>query len=310
MQITDLNTTESKQLLLVHSRLHYDNINSVENIYNYVEKNDCFKSQPGILYKKALHDFIHGYNPISCIYCDNELSEDHYLICKSCTNSLINMVVRDMNENPGNRKEKRAVKELTKKEALTANDYLEEPEKLHKKTIIAIIIAVIILAALVIGVGFLVSHYLSQKDNNSVNTLGSASTDILVVDGFDLLGKKYEDVELSLGTPEDVIDASTKYFAASGISLIIDSSTGRVIYIDNDGSGDGSTIVPIFGVYPGLKGDNARAIFTGKGIDVVDYSGDSFMCLFQIKDDLELTYEIDVTLDNSGKVIFVAARIV
>lgn len=331
MQITDLNTTESKQLMLVHSKIHYDNMDSVKQLSNHIEKKGYFKTRAGLVYKNALIDFLNGTNPSECIYCGSKLSEDHYLICKECNDKLINRAVEETEELPKEEPlAKDAIEETPKKRQ--SHEQLAEPVKKQRKikTSVVIGICVVAIIAIIVAVGISIWSIKSANEakealtessgNNAIDDMKSESVDdsyeddevalgSTTVDGFDFLGQSYDEVSKLLGFSEDVVDASTKYFASCGVSVIIDASSGRIGYIDNDGSGDGSLVIPVFGILPGASSKDAKAVFTEKGIDVVDYSDDSFMCMFQIGNDRNTTYEIDVT-SNDDKVVLVAARIV
>jgi len=324
MQITELSTKESKQLLLVHSKIHYDKLDSVKQLASHIEKKGYFKTPAGLAYKNALNDYIEGKVPIDCIYCGGELSEDSYLICNDCHKKLIDRAVNETEEIKDNKHKTKGQHEAE------AN----KPKfRLKKSVIAAFLIIALILLVIAVLVGL---QKKSEKDLDSAiangdqvlavdsilemqnRTEGSSekaqagdnSTLSGSFDGFDFLGASFGDLQAVLGSSEQVLDENTRYFSSCGVSVIYDPDSGAVTYIDNDGTGNGQLSVPIFGILPGVSYEDARRIFTGNGIDTVDYSADSFMCMFQVNGNTDFTYEIDVTGDEKGNVVLVAARIV
>ena len=134
------------------------------------------------------------------------------------------------------------------------------------------------------------------------------------VDAFVFLGSDFASVEEILGESEEVdskIDNfSKKYFTECGILVGIDDADGQIKYIDNDGKGNKGVEISIFSITPGMSYKDAKYVFSDLGIDLVDYSEESFMCMFQYQGNTEVTYEIDVMSDSEGQVSSVAARII
>lgn len=327
MQITELGTTESKLLMLIHSRIHYDNMDSVSHLLDHIEKNGYFKSDAGLVYKNALLDYYVGNAPSNCIYCGSKISEDNYLICKSCNDKLITKVVKGT-------------------KSLTDDEYDEELaetllEKTASKNKKAMVFAIAGAAIALIALAFVL--FMNSKSKDSVNTTVATSdmagnsdattnastsdvsdnqeqlkeaaesgtiTEPMAIDGFDFLGKPYDEIAKILGPGETVIDESTKYFKSCGVSVLINTDTGMIEYVDNDGTGNGIIEAPIFEILPGCSVEQAKSILTNKGIEIVDYSDDSFMSVFMAADNSEMAYEIDVTADSDGNVVLVAARLI
>lgn len=313
IEIAKLNTIESKQLMLINASLHYDNPKNVKRLYDHIEKNSFFNTYAGLVYREALKRFIDGDNPTECIYCGQPLQEDYYLICKSCNDQLIQKAADAMDEVAKKEKNKKQSKSSEKTGTKNKNSAYIPRENWILKVAIGIVTLLIILA---IGIGIWSFYYNKKADTNQKENQIAISKEIKAsersdrFDGFDLLGMKYDALEPILGSSEEVVDATTRYFKTCGISVVYDASTGVIKYIDNDGTGDGSSIVPIFGILPGADYEDARNVFVEKGIETVDFADDSFMCMFQLNSDQTTTYEIDVTKDDKGLVALVAARIV
>lgn len=95
MSILNLSTTESKQLLLLHSKLDYDSPKRVHQIYDLIESKNYFSSEDGIRYKNALAKMLEGRIPFDCIYCGATLGEHDNLICPDCERELKQRVHKD-----------------------------------------------------------------------------------------------------------------------------------------------------------------------------------------------------------------------
>lgn len=85
------------------------------------------------------------------------------------------------------------------------------------------------------------------------------------VDGIYFLGEGYENCNTIFGEPDSILAENTLYYKSAGVSVIYDKATGRVLYIDEDGTGTLGGI-SISGVYIGNS--EARLIDCMKKLNV------------------------------------------
>lgn len=320
-------------------------MSSVKRLSTHIEKKGYFRTDAGLVYKNALREYIKGYNPSDCIYCGEKLPEDCYLICKNCNDKLISRAVEDIKELPNSELDGSVIVnkdidvEINQDTDINIDTGIDsdvdvgivgQGTEYKKKQPIKRFVSISVCVALAVGlavIGIIIFWRMSLIQNDVIAAESDSKKEIIqfedeettsvddlknatinTVDGFDFLGSSYNEIATLMGDSEDVVDASTKYFKSCGVSVIVDGSTGRIIYVDNDGTGDGSIVIPIFGILPGCSYEEARNIFIEKGIDTVDYADDSFMCMFQIGGS-NIKYEIDITKDTNNRVAIVAATL-
>ncbi len=114
------------------------------------------------------------------------------------------------------------------------------------------------------------------------------------LDLLNLLGNPYEQAEAILGTSEAVVTENTRYFPESCISVIYDTQSKEVIYIDCDGLGD--RIYTLCGVGYGDSRDDIVKRLTASGLKEPESdTGDTLVYQFRMD---EQNVELSITFIN------------
>ena len=379
MNISKLSKTESRQLLLIHTRLHYDRPDNVANMLKLIDAKGYFTTEAGEVYKNGLKNILSDRTPIDCIYCGGPLSEEDNLICPLCATALYNRVNDD---NKDIRREKAAYKaaqaEAVKlardlKNGTFEDDYeIQEYAGEHLERITAEgsysvngagggatgsrtdakespkytgrdldrtdgnedkhifrdflaghqkMIAIVLTLVIVLLMVSLVLLSIRNRNEDSYNIYEGAGLQGIsdgstangggseLTDGFELLGRRYTEVDDGYGSFEQLLSDNTLFYPECGVSIVFDKDTGNIFYMENDGTGKLSSSVPILGIVPGDSTVKAKKILEDNGLEAADISDNEFICQFGAAIDPKITYELSVS-SYDGIIDLVCVRII
>lgn len=389
MNISELSTTESRQLLLIHTKLNYENAQSVSQVVRLIKARGFFQTEAGMVYRNAIEDYEKGKFPIDCIYCRKPLEYGENLICRECGQELFVRVNEENKEIQKERAEVKAAQEAAVKIAQNINnpDYEEQEELLayarERLEIIAenpsmyavmpeedeydaesnqyvadsgdfeetqalygrrnafivsrlipAIISVILIALMLVLIMLRVGPEkadVQAKGNESANEMPAVGTEetynmadnepdmsplaedtkssYILQDGYELLGCIYTEVDDEYGDYEEMLSENARYYPECGVSLLFNEETGRIIYIENDGSGTGMNKVPILGILPGDSTVKMIKTLSDNGLEPAAINDDNFICQFGSYANPDITYELSVT-SNEGIINLICIRVI
>lgn len=116
-----------------------------------------------------------------------------------------------------------------------------------------------------------------------------------LVDALELVGSSYMECEAKYGPSKTIVTEYTRYYDSIGMSLIYDTNTGKITYIDIDGKGENSD-TKLAGVSIGDDRKSTEDYVASLGVDTtpikdgvrayIGYNGQNI--------DLEIVYQDDI----------------
>ena len=122
-----------------------------------------------------------------------------------------------------------------------------------------------------------------------------------------MLGEDYGTVSEILGESVAIIAENTRYYEASGVSLVYDPDTGKVIYLDADGTGSEESLYGMFGVYVGMDYKEAKEAVEALGETPGSKLDDTWVYDFEVDGEKR---EFAIEMGNDNKVGLVSYKII
>ncbi len=135
-------------------------------------------------------------------------------------------------------------------------------------------------------------------NTNSVEVLGA-------LDIISLIGHTTAEADRLLGTSEEMLDGQARYYEKSGISVIYDTETDEISYVECDGTGSGKAEPVICGIYCSMSKKAALAALEAYGIKIEDSDADAWQFGINVEE-----RNMDVIVEFEGeKVALVCASL-
>lgn len=147
-------------------------------------------------------------------------------------------------------------------------------------------------------------YFVVADEGNIINdTYVPSSTDS---DLSFLIGLDYSVAEQILGESVPIIAENTRYYEKSGISIVYDTQSGMIIYIDQDGTGTDGAKYGLCGAYIGMDREMISRVFAEHGFDAGNAEDEFWAGTFEQDD---ITRELSVEFEND-KVVLVCLKVV
>lgn len=139
------------------------------------------------------------------------------------------------------------------------------------------------------------TYYFVVRDEGDLkeDTFISSSTDN---DLTFLMGLDFSVAEQILGESVPIISENTRYFEKSGISIVYDNSSGKIIYIDQDGTGTDGIKYGLYAVFIGMSKKQVGEVFSELGLNAKDNESDVWAADIEsetLKEELSVEFEND-----------------
>ncbi len=247
--MNNLTPKEIKAIFLVHNKADYRNVSQLKDSFKIIQQRKILQSSKALRYKKRLALLCKGKKDYSCVFCKDKKTQGKGVICPWCENLLTNLL-------NGERIDEKIIKNRIKeRKSQAVSNALSLSKGLG---ILAVILSVLMLAgtvymlftswatydelcnkALMIPQ---VSEYLTDKSAKPVESSGEEL--------FGYIGASYDTLSKKLGESTTMIGDNIRYFETAGASVIINSDTSVIEYIDIDGTG--SMPVTLMGITNGM----------------------------------------------------------
>lgn len=153
------------------------------------------------------------------------------------------------------------------------------------------------------------SYFFVMKENLSLDEIGKITNTSVSVDSNEisnLLGGDYKIAETLLGESIQIIAENTRYYEGEGISLIYSQDSGKVLYIDLDGSGTDGKTYSICGICFGMTKEQAITVLKQYGYAAGNGTSDVYTVSMDVdgeKRELSVTVRNDVVVMVSYSII-------
>lgn len=248
--LEELTEAEVKSIDLISQKIKYNDSDDVNRVCEYLDNKNRFTSESGKAYLESLRRMCTGKaENTECVFCEQELAENEHIICTSCLRKMLSIKhTKAASENNVPINKFKGIIDKKDKGFL----------KSHKKEFI--IASICLLLILILLSGWAVINH------NRNELLNAKSQESIAIDGIDFIGQNRTVADSLFGESMTLIEDNSLYYPASGVSIVFDSTTNIIKYVDCDNNGINGSI-QIMGINVGCTKDELIEYFNNMGYE-------------------------------------------
>ena len=232
--MNNLTPKEIKAIFLVHNKADYKNVRQINESLKIIKQRKILQSAKALQYKKRLALLCKGKEDYSCVFCKEKNPEGKGVICPECE-ELLNKLLN------GEQIDENLIKDKIKnRKVAKLSKALSLP---RGKAIIAVVFSILLLAG---SVYLLFSSWATYDDLYQkammIPSLNAKQVDMSAKEVksqgeelFGYIGTKIDNLNNILGESSPMIGENIRYFDAAKVSVVYNTETSMVEYIDIDG---------------------------------------------------------------------------
>lgn len=303
--MNNLTPKEIKAIFLIHDKVDYKNIRQVNDSLQIIKQRKILKSAKALRYKKRLALLCKGQKKYSCVFCKDKAPDGKGVICPECA-KLLNRLWAGEEIDEGIIKSR-----IKERKAKAASEALSLSKGLG---IFAVILSVLMLGG---SVYMLFTSWAAYDDlctkaalipqvNELLTDRSAKSVESTGEELFGYVGASLETLSNAIGESTTMIGENIRYFDAADVSVIVNSDTSVIEYIDIDGKG--SIVATLMGITYGMTEEEATSILNALGLAEPSAVNGSTLEYYFMNEDETDSVTLSVTFAN-GYVTLVSATL-